>query len=478
VDSELLLVDLGRGRNRLAGSALAQVFGKVGDVPPDLDDAKDLIAFFEVTQQLLAERKLLAYHDRSDGGLFTTLVEMAFAGRTGLDISLDHIAGDNPEAVAALFAEELGAVLQISPAHRQEILARYAEAGLSQCVHHLGQPDGDDVIRLRLGGGILLETPRRELQRIWAETSYQIQSLRDNPDCARQEFEAIPDNNNPGLNVRLTFDMTENPAAPYINTGAKPKMAILREQGVNGQTEMAAAFDRVGFSAIDVHMSDLLAGRVQLDDFKGLVACGGFSYGDVLGAGGGWAKTVLYNPELREAFNRFFFREDTFALGVCNGCQMLSHLKDLIPGAEHWPRFVRNLSEQFEARTSLVEIQDSPSILLKDMAGTRIPIAVAHGEGRVELGDEALNRNIEQRLVALRYVNGQGNPAEQYPANPNGSPQGVTGFTTNDGRVTIMMPHPERVFRVLQNSWIPDDWRGHENGPWLRMFANARKWVG
>ena len=478
VDSELLLVDLGRGQNRLAGSALAQVFGKVGDVPPDLDDAKDLIAFFEVTQQLLAERKLLAYHDRSDGGLFTTLVEMAFAGRTGLDISLDHIAGDNPEAVAALFAEELGAVLQISPAHRQEILARYAEAGLSQCVHVLGHPDGDDVIRLRLGGGILLETPRRELHRTWAETSYQIQSLRDNPDCARQEFEAIPDNNNPGLNVRLTFDMTENPAAPFINTGAKPKMAILREQGVNGQTEMAAAFDRVGFSAIDVHMSDLLAGRVQLDDFKGLVACGGFSYGDVLGAGGGWAKTVLYNPELREAFNRFFFREDTFALGVCNGCQMLSHLKDLIPGAEHWPRFVRNLSEQFEARTSLVEIQDSPSILLKDMAGTRIPIAVAHGEGRVELGDDALNRNIEQRLVALRYVNGQGNPAEQYPANPNGSPQGVTGFTTSDGRVTIMMPHPERVFRVLQNSWIPDDWRGHENGPWLRMFANARKWVG
>ena len=478
VDSELLLLDLGRGQNRMAGSALAQVYGKVGDVAPDLDDAKDLIAFFEVTQQLLAERKLLAYHDRSDGGLFTSLVEMAFAARTGLDISLDHLAGDTPEAIAALFTEELGAVLQVEKSQAEEVVARYAEAGLGQCVHRLGQPDGDDVIRLRLGGGILLETPRRELQRIWAETSYQVQSLRDNPDCARQEFDAIPHSNGPGLNVRLTFDMTENPAAPFINTGSKPQMAILREQGVNGQTEMAAAFDRVGFSAVDVHMSDLLEGRVKLDDFKGLVACGGFSYGDVLGAGGGWAKTVLYNDAMREAFNRFFFREDTFALGVCNGCQMLSHLKDLIPGAEHWPRFVRNLSEQFEARTSLVEVQDSPSILLKDMAGTRIPIAVAHGEGRVELADDALNRNIEQRLVSLRYVDGLGNPAEQYPANPNGSPQGVTGFTTTDGRVTIMMPHPERVFRVLQNSWIPDDWRGHENGPWLRMFANARKWVG
>ena len=478
VDSELLLLDLGRGQNRLAGSALAQVYGQVGDVPPDLDDAKDLIAFFEVTQQLLAERKLLAYHDRSDGGLFATLTEMAFAGRTGLDITLDHIAGDGPEAVAALFAEELGAVIQVPAEHADEVVQRFDKAGLSQCVFRLGQPDGDDVIRLRLGGGILLETPRRELHRIWAETSYRIQALRDNPDCARQEFDAIPDSNNPGLNVRLTFDMTENPAAPMINTGARPQMAILREQGVNGQTEMAAAFDRVGFDAIDVHMSDLLAGRVKLEDFKGLVACGGFSYGDVLGAGGGWAKTVLYNESLREDFNRFFFREDTFALGVCNGCQMLSHLKDLIPGAELWPRFVRNLSEQFEARTSLVEIQDSPSILLKDMAGTRIPIAVAHGEGRVELADETLKRNLEQRLVALRYVDGRGNATEQYPANPNGSPQGVTGFTTTDGRVTIMMPHPERVFRVLQNSWIPDDWRGHENGPWLRMFANARKWVG
>lgn len=475
--SELLLVDLGRGRNRLAGSALAQVFGKVGDVPPDLDDAADLKAFFQVTQALLAEGKLMAYHDRSDGGLFTTLVEMAFAGRVGIDIVLDDIAGDGPEAVAALFAEELGAVLQVPEDEAEAVRQRYADAGLAGCVHTVARLNVDDVVRVRLGGAILMERPRRGLQRLWSETSYRIQALRDNPDCARQEFDAIPDSNDPGLNVRLTFDMSENVAAPFIG-GTRPKVAILREQGVNGQTEMAAAFDRAGFAAVDVHMSDLLAGDVNLDDMKGLVACGGFSYGDVLGAGGGWAKTVLYHNGLRDAFNRFFFREDTFALGVCNGCQMLAHLKDLVPGAEHWPRFVRNLSEQFEARTSLVEIGDSPSILLRDMAGPRLPIAVAHGEGRVEISDADLARNVEQRLVALRYVDGMGNATEQYPANPNGSSQGATGFTTRDGRVTIMMPHPERVFRVLQNSWIPDDWRRFDNAPWFRMFANARRWVG
>jgi phosphoribosylformylglycinamidine synthase len=477
VDSELLLVDLGRGKNRLAGSALAQVFGQVGDVAPDLDDSDDLIAFFNVTQALLAEGRLLAYHDRSDGGLFVTLAEMAFAGRAGLDIVLDHIAGDNEETLAALFAEEVGAVLQVRAADVDDVRRRYQDAGLDGCVHSVAVPNGEDVLRVRLGGAVLMERPRRGLQRIWSETSYQIQALRDNPDCARQEFDAIADVDDPGLNVRLTFDMSENPAAPYLARGARPRVAILREQGVNGHLEMAAAFDRAGFSAVDVHMSDLLAGRVNLEDMKGLVACGGFSYGDVLGAGGGWAKTVLYHAELRDAFNRFFYREDTFTLGVCNGCQMLSLLKDLIPGAEHWPRFVRNLSEQFEARTALVEIQDSPSILLRDMAGTRIPIAVAHGEGRVEISDDDLRRNLEQRLVALRYVDSLGNPAEQYPANPNGSAQGVTGFTTHDGRATILMPHPERVFRTLQNSWVPDDWRRFENGPWFRLFANARQWV-
>ena len=478
IDTELLVLDLGRGKNRLGGSALAQAYSQVGDQAPDLDDADDLAAFFMVTQQLLAERKLLAYHDRSDGGLFVTLAEMAFAGRTGLDISLDHIAGDHQEALAALFAEELGAVIQVREADADEVIYRYGEAGLGACVHRLGHVEDDDVIRLRLGGAVLQEVPRRQWQQVWSETSFRMQSLRDNPDCARQEFDAIPDSNDPGLNVRLTFDMTENPAAPYINTGKRPAMAILREQGVNGQTEMAAAFHRAGFDAVDVHMSDLLAGRIDLKDMKGLVACGGFSYGDVLGAGGGWAKTILHNPSLRDQFNRFFYRDDTFALGVCNGCQMLSHLKDLIPGAEHWPRFVRNNSEQFEARTSLVEIQDSPSILLADMAGTRIPVAVAHGEGRVEASDEQLHRAVTERLMAARFVDNLGNPTEFYPANPNGSPQGMTGFTTTDGRATIMMPHPERVFRVLQNSWIPDDWRGQENGPWFRLFANARKWVG
>ena len=483
-ETELLLVDLGHGRDRLGGSALAQVYGAVGDEAPDLESADDLIAFFNVTQQLLAERRLLAYHDRSDGGLFATLVEMAFAGHVGLDVTLDHIAGDVQEVLAALFAEEAGAVLQVRAADVAEVRRRYEAAGLRGCVHSVAVLNDEDLLRLRLGGAVVLEHRRRAVQALWAETSYHIQSLRDNPECARQEFETITKAVNPGLNTRLTFNMSEdNPpfrddAAVYVNSGARPRVAILREQGVNGQTEMAAAFDRAGFQAVDVHMSDLLAGDVDLDDMKGLVTCGGFSYGDVLGAGGGWAKTILHDQRLRDAFSRFFDRQDTFGLGVCNGCQMFSHLRDLIPGAGHWPRFVRNLSEQFEARTSLVEIQDSPSVLLQGMAGSRLPIAVAHGEGRVEIAADALARSQQRQLLALRYVDNQGEPTERYPANPNGSPLGATGFTTEDGRVTIMMPHPERVFRVLQNSWIPDDWRRFENGPWFRMFANARRWVG
>ena len=474
----LLLIDLGAGQNRLAGSALAQVYSRVGDVAPDLDSPKLLRGFFNATQKLLTEEKLLAYHDRSDGGLLASVAEMVFAGRTGVDLVLDHIAGDDREVLEALFAEEAGAVIQVREEDADHAIAEYAEAGLGACIHRVGEINDDDLLRIRLGGAILLEQPRRDLHRCWAETSYRIQALRDNPACAQQEFDSIPRAEDPGLNVRLTFDMTENPGAPFINRGARPPVAILREQGVNGQIEMAAAFDRAGFDTVDVHMSDLLAGRVNLDDFRGLVACGGFSYGDVLGAGEGWAKTILYNQALRDAFNRFFFREDAFALGVCNGCQMLSTLKDLIPGTEHWPRFVKNLSEQFEARTSLVEIQDSPSIFLDGMAGTRIPIAVAHGEGRVEMDDNAMARCTENRLVALRYVDSLGNPTETYPANPNGSVQGMTGFCNEDGRVTIMMPHPERVFRVPQQSWCPDEWRDFEDAPWLRMFQNARKWVG
>jgi phosphoribosylformylglycinamidine synthase len=476
--SVLLLVDLGAGKNRMGGSALAQVYGVMGEQAPDVDDPAKLRHFFDVTQQMLADGRLMAYHDRSDGGAFAALAEMSFAGRVGIDLVLDHIAGDIPEALKALFNEEAGALLQVSEGDADTVIAAYAEAGLGACVHRVGELNDEDLLRIRLGGAVLMETPRRELHRIWSETSYRIQSLRDNPGCASQEYDSIPDNNDAGLNVRLTFDMTENVAGPYINTGKRPPMAILREQGVNGHVEMAAAFDRAGFDTVDVHMSDLLAGRVSLEDFKGLVACGGFSYGDVLGAGEGWAKTILYNDALRDAFNRFFYRTDTFALGVCNGCQMLSTLRELIPGTEHWPRFVRNLSEQFEARTSLVEIQSSPSIFLDGMAGTRLPIAVAHGEGRAELSDESLARCQEKQLVALRYVDSAGNPTQQYPANPNGSPQGVTGFTNTDGRITVMMPHPERVFRTVQQSWCPDEWREYEDAPWMRMFANARKWVG
>jgi len=476
-DSVLLLLDLGRGQNRLGGSALAQVYGRVGEVAPDLDDPALLSNFFSVTQGLLAEQRLLAYHDRSDGGLLVSLAEMVFAGRVGADLVLDHIAGDGEEALAALFAEELGAVVQVRAEDADYVIARYAETGLGDCIHRIGELNAEDVLRVRLGGAILLESPRRDLHRSWAETSYRIQALRDNPNCAQQEFDAIADANDPGLNVRLTFDMSENVTAPFIG-GARPKVAILREQGVNGHVEMAAVFQRAGFDAYDVHMSDLLAGRAKLADFRGLVACGGFSYGDVLGAGEGWAKTILYNAALRDAFSAFFARPDTFALGVCNGCQMLSALKELIPGTAHWPRFVRNLSEQFEARTSLVEITRSPSIFLDGMAGTRLPIAVAHGEGRVEISDANFQACLDQQLLALRFIDSFGNPVVNYPANPNGSIAGATGFTTADGRVTIMMPHPERVFRVVQQSWCPDEWKQFENAPWFRMFANARKWLG
>ncbi|MDF1629186.1 MAG: phosphoribosylformylglycinamidine synthase [Alcanivoracaceae bacterium] len=476
-DTVLLLLDLGRGQNRLGGSALAQVYGKVGEVAPDLDEPALLSNFFSVTQRLLAEQLLLAYHDRSDGGLLVSFVEMIFAGRVGADLMLDNIAGDNEEAISALFSEELGAVIQVRADQADYVIAAYAETGLGECVHRIGELNAEDVLRVRLGGAILMETPRRDLHRYWAETSYRIQALRDNPNCAQQEFDAIPDANDPGLNVRLTFDMSEDVVAPFVG-GARPKVAVLREQGVNGHVEMAAVFQRAGFDAYDVHMSDLLAGRVKLADFRGLVACGGFSYGDVLGAGEGWAKTILYNLDLREAFSAFFARPDTFALGVCNGCQMLSALKELIPGTEHWPRFVRNQSEQFEARTALVEITPSPSIFLDGMAGTRLPIAVAHGEGRVEISDAHFRTCVDQQLLALRYIDSFGNAAVNYPANPNGSIAGATGFTTADGRVTIMMPHPERVFRVVQQSWCPDEWKQFENAPWFRMFANARKWVG
>ena len=467
-DTELLLIDLGNGKNRLGGSILAQVYNQLGDVPADLDKAEQLKAFFEAVQASLAANELLAYHDRSDGGVFATLAEMAFAGHVGVDIEL----ADQP-LLAALFSEEAGAVVQVSREHSAAVQARFAKAGVP--VESIARLNSDDQIRIRHQGEVVFAAPRAQLQAAWAETSYRIQSLRDNPVCARQEFEAIvrPD---PGFSARLSFDINEDVAAPFINTGVRPQVAVLREQGVNGHVEMAAAFDRAGFHAVDVHMSDLLSGRVSLDVFKGIVACGGFSYGDVLGAGEGWAKTILFNEAVRAGFERFFHRNDTFTLGVCNGCQMVSNLKSLIPGADHWPRFVRNLSEQFEARVSLVQIQESPSVLFKGMAGSHLPVPVAHGEGYAEFASEAALRACnDSGTVAVRYIDNQLNPTEVYPANPNGSPLGITGISSLDGRATIMMPHPERVFRAITNSWQPDEWQG--DGAWLRLFRNARVFV-
>lgn len=472
-DSHLLLIDLGHGQNRLGGSALAQVYRQLGDVAPDVDSPELLKGFFNATQQLIRDKKLLAYHDRSDGGLFATVAEMAFAGHCGVDVALDSLGDDD---FAALFSEELGAVIQVAAADLEAVQQVYAEHGLADCVHRIGRPVAEDVIRFHRNGEEVLAHLRSFYRGVWAETTHQMQRLRDNPACADEEFEAKQTLNDPGLFAELTFDLNEDVAAPYINTGRDPMVAIVREQGVNSQTEMAAAFDRAGFAAIDVHMSDILSGRISLDKFDGLVACGGFSYGDVLGAGEGWAKSILFNTRAREEFSRFFERERTFALGVCNGCQMLSNLKELIPGAEAWPHFVTNRSERFEARFSLVEVQSNQSLFFSGMAGSRMPIAVSHGEGRAEFTGTNLATVNEQGLVTLRYIDNWGKVTQTYPANPNGSPEGITGLTTTDGRVSIMMPHPERVFRTVANSWHPDEWG--EDSPWMRMFRNARVFLG
>lgn len=490
VETELLLIDLGDGANRLGGSALAQVYGSVGEHAPDIDAAR-LRAFFEAIRGLRADGLLLAYHDRSDGGLFATLCEMAFASKCGLSIVLDTVCYDpqvndvdgldklpdtlrgrfNDRLFAGLFAEELGAVVQIRREDRSRVASVLREAGLA--CHFIGEPNAQDIVRFRRNALSVLEAPRAELLQAWSETGHRIASLRDDVDCAREAFEALADAGDPGLSVKLSYDPAEDVAAPMIATGARPKIAIVREQGVNSQAEMAAAFERAGFAPYDVHMSDLQAGRKQLSDFNALVACGGFSYGDVLGAGQGWAKSILFNPQLRAAFEAFFARPDTFALGVCNGCQMMAHLASIIPGAEHWPTFQRNRSEQFEARFVMTEVLDSPSILLQGMAGSRMPIVVSHGEGRATFtSDEAR----AQALAAVRYIDNRGEPAVAYPANPNGSAGGLTGFTTPDGRFTIMMPHPERSFRKPQMSWAPDSLG--EDAPWLRMFRNARAWLG
>jgi len=468
-DSDLIYIDLGKGKNRLAASALAQVYGQVGHHGPDLDDASALKNFFSSIQQMKQDDLLLAYHDRSDGGLITTLLEMAFAGHCGLDVNLSDLG----DALPLLFNEELGAVIQVRHCDVEDVLSILREQDLSHHSHVIASLRDDQQINVTVNGEQVIDQSRITLHRYWAETSYRMQALRDNPDCAQQEFDALLDESDSGLYASLSYDADEHVAASHIVSGIRPNIAILREQGVNGQIEMAASFDHAGFTAIDVHMSDVLEGRVDLAEFTGLVACGGFSYGDVLGAGRGWASTILHNAKARQQFSDFFAREDTFALGVCNGCQMLSQLKELIPGSDHWPRFESNVSEQFEARFSLVEVVESPSILLQGMAGSIMPIAVAHGEGRA---DFSATGSQNDALVAMRYVDHAGQVTESYPQNPNGSPEGITSLTTTDGRVTIMMPHPERVTRTVQHSWHPDDWG--KDGPWLRLFHNARKWVG
>ncbi|HEH9438254.1 TPA: phosphoribosylformylglycinamidine synthase [Aeromonas sobria] len=473
-ETDLILIDLGNGKQRLGASALAQVYRQLGDKAPDLDNPVQLKGFFNAIQALVADGKLIAYHDRSDGGLFVTLTEMAFAGHCGLDIQLDRIGG---ELLPALFNEELGAVIQVRREDKEAVMTLLAGHGLAACSHVLGTVREGDLITLQRAGQELYRASRTALRTIWGETSWQMQRLRDNPACADQEHAARQDATDPGLHAKLSYNPSEDVAAPYIARGVSPRLAVLREQGVNSHVEMAAAFDRAGFAAVDVHMSDILSGRIKLEEFQSLVACGGFSYGDVLGAGEGWAKSILFNDNARAQFQRFFERGDTLSLGVCNGCQMMSNLRDLIPGADLWPRFVRNHSERFEARFSLVQVQESPSAFFAGMAGSVMPIAVSHGEGRVEVRDAAhLSALQASGLVGLRFVDNRGSVTEQYPANPNGSPDGITAVTTTDGRATIMMPHPERVFRTVANSWHPDNWG--EDGAWMRMFRNARVRLG
>ena len=461
-DSVLIRIDLSKGQFRLGGSILAQVYKAIGSVTPDVDSFADFKAFFDLVQDWNNRGLIQAYHDIGDGGLLATVAEMMFASRLG--VALEN------QSTAALFAEEIGAVLQISTSDWATLAAEVAALSLKDAISVVGSVNNTD--QLTING---LTLPRVDLQHAWAEVSHQIQRLRDNSETADQEFALIADNSHQGIIAQPTFDLNEPVEAPFINL-RRPSMVILREQGVNGQTEMAAAFDKVGFNTTDVHMSDLLAGRVDLNDFEGLVACGGFSYGDVLGAGGGWAKSVLFNPRLRDQFEKFFNRQETFTLGVCNGCQMMSQLAPLIPGADVWPRFHRNTSEVFEARAVNVRIEKSHSVLLEGMEGSILPIAVAHGEGRVVATADQLAALNAGNQVTLRYVDSHGNPTQHYPLNPNGSPEAITGVTSKDGRATIMMPHPERNFRAIQHSWKPEEWT--EDGAWLRMFRNARKFIG
>lgn len=488
-ETDLILINLGDGNYGLGGSALAQVYCQQGALPPDIDNPEDLKQFFKAIQTLNRDDLICAYHDRSDGGLFITLCEMAFAAHVGLTIHLDMLnvgwtkrsestkqPNTEQTCIDFLFSEELGAVIQVRRTDSTRVMDCLKAYGLGEYSHIIGTLNTTDKLIFSYQNAVVLEESRVYFQQLWSETSYRLQVLRDNPTCAQQAFAQIADTNDPGLNVQLTFDLAHDIAAPLINTGVRPKVAILREQGVNGHVEMAAAFDRAGFSAIDVHVTDILNGHVSLAEFVGLAAGGGFSYGDVLGAGRGWAQSILNHRIAQDEFATFFARSNTFTLGACNGCQMLSQLKAIIPGSDHWPLFLRNQSEQFESRLSLVTIQKTPSIFFQGMEGSRICIAVAHGEGRAVFAtDQGAKEALQAGVVAAQYVNNMGEPTEQYPANPNGSLLGIAALTSTDGRATIIMPHPERVFRTVQHSWHPKEWQ--ENAPAMQMFRNARVWV-
>ncbi len=472
IPSVLVLADLGCGRARMGGSILAQVAQRFGDTAPDCEDPAMLARFMGALRTLVNEGAVVAYHDRADGGLAATASEMMFASRLGVKLDLTSLTKD-ADVFAALFNEELGGLMQVPAEKAARVAEVMREAGLASVCHFVGEVVDDDALTISANGAELARLDRADLQKAWTEVSWQIARGRDNPACADSEFARIERKEDTGLFAKTTFDVNEDVAAPMILTGVRPKIAILREQGVNSQTEMAAAFTRAGFDAYDVHMTDLLTGRADLAEFTGLACCGGFSYGDVLGAGGGWAKTILHNDRMVEMFRTFFNREDTFGLGICNGCQMMSHLRDLIPGASHWPEFVRNTSEQFEARLVNVEVLESPSIFFAGMGGSVMPVVNSHGEGRVQFlrpEDAALVK------AAARFVDPCGNPTEVYPYNPNGSKGGLTSVTTEDGRFTIMMPHPERSHRAQQLSWHPAEWT--DASGWMRMFRNARKWVG
>jgi phosphoribosylformylglycinamidine synthase len=497
--TSLILIDLGRGQHRMGASILAQVCNQVGETVPDVDDAQALRTMFVTIRALAQSGVLLAYHDRSDGGLFTTMCEMAFAGHTGVSLNLDMLTIDahaadwgdykiRPEQVAvqrneltlkALFSEEIGAVIQVPTAERDAVMQVLRGAGLSAHSHVVGSLNANDAIEIFRDGKMIWNKSRADLGRIWSDVSYRIASRRDNPACAQAEFDLWLDAKDPGMSGIVGFDPQENIAAPYLNLAQRPRIAILREQGCNSQVEMAWAFDRSGFEAWDVHMTDLQNGVVDLKDVQGLVAVGGFSYGDVLGAGEGWARSILFNNQLADQFAAYFARKDTFALGVCNGCQMMAALAAMIPGAEHWPRFTRNQSEKYEARLSLLEVVESPSLFFKGMTGARIPVAVAHGEGYANFARQG---NSEKVLRAAHYVDHYGTPTERYPFNPNGSPEGLTAVTTVDGRFTVMMPHPERVTRNVMMSWSPRAWGDKDSSgpytPWMRFFQNARAHIG